>query len=179
MNQREFELFYKGEVGPLFRFLLVRVSNRAVAEDLTSEAFSRLLKRIQEGNVQNPRAYLYQIARNCIADHFKAVRQTISIDEWSKQDEEQGDGLLRELEQSITAEFRRSQQYQVGQAEALADVREILGPLGSEERLLLSLRYAEQYDWAEIANRLGKSIIAVRVAHHRIVKKIRDRIGEV
>ncbi len=173
MNKEEFDEFYLREVDALNRFVLVRMHNVVDAEDVTAEAFTRLLGKIETETVRNPRAYLYQIARNCITDHFRSAKGIVSIEAEESRKNEDGVG-------GLTAVDRVSMQKSAEQLERVEQgmfvnsrVAHVLLQCSNEERLLLSLRYQEDLGWQEVADRLGVSVIAVRVRHHRLMNTIR------
>ena len=58
---------------PIFRYVAFRVGDRATAEDLTSEAFTRLLSALRDRNApQNTlRGWLYGVAARVVSDHFR------------------------------------------------------------------------------------------------------------
>ncbi|PCI77859.1 MAG: RNA polymerase subunit sigma-70 [SAR86 cluster bacterium] len=63
--------------GELYGFLITRVNSDATAQDILQSAFLRAHKQLTAGNIpEQPRAWLYQIARNLIVDsHRRAGRQ--------------------------------------------------------------------------------------------------------
>jgi RNA polymerase sigma-70 factor (ECF subfamily) len=67
-----FELYFD----MVFRFVLFRTGDRALAEDLTSETFVRALRRISSVSYQGRDigAWFVTIARNLIFDHVKSSR---------------------------------------------------------------------------------------------------------
>ncbi|CAN5415051.1 hypothetical protein BH09ACT10_BH09ACT10_09220 [soil metagenome] len=71
-----FGQLYDHYVSGIFRFVYYRVDTRALAEDLTSETFTRGLRSIQKFQWQGKDfgAWLTTIARNLIADHYKSSR---------------------------------------------------------------------------------------------------------
>src|ERR687893_893761 len=78
-DQEAFGRLYGRYVGPVSRFLTSRVSDRALAEDLTSETFLRALRRIDSVHDQghDVGAWFTTIARNLIADHVKSSRHRL------------------------------------------------------------------------------------------------------
>ena len=67
---------YDFYVEPIYRYVLFRVPAKELAEDVTSEVFLKVWERLSGGSeVQNLRAYLYQVARNQIADYFRKDHQ--------------------------------------------------------------------------------------------------------
>ena len=57
---------------PLAAFLRARVQNEADAEDLLSEVFLKLHEHTEElEQVEDPRAWLYQVTRNAVVDSYR------------------------------------------------------------------------------------------------------------
>src|SRR5262249_58120274 len=75
-----FGLIYDRYVDTVFRFIYFRVGSRPLAEDLTSDTFLRALKRISSFAWQGRDlgAWLVTIARNLVADPFKAGRYRLA-----------------------------------------------------------------------------------------------------
>lgn len=173
MSKEEFDVFYLHEVDALNRFVLVRVRNIVDAEDITAEAFTRLLGKNETETVRNPRGYLYQIARNCIIDHFRSTKGVVSIDAEESRRNEDGVGGLTSVDRvSMQKSAEQLERIERGMF-ANSRVAHVLSQCSNEERLLLSLRYQEDLGWQEVADRLGISVVSVRVRHHRLMSAIR------
>ena len=66
-------------------FVLKRVSDEQVAEDLVQETFIRIHKKLGDnGEIQRITPWVYQIARNLIIDHYrsKAKEAATIADDW-------------------------------------------------------------------------------------------------
>jgi len=67
-----FETLYNRHRGALFRYLVRRIGNQQLAEDVFQEVWSRIIR-----NRQNYRAaakfttYMFHIAQNCTVDHYR------------------------------------------------------------------------------------------------------------
>lgn len=67
-----FEAIYNNESDAIFRFCLLRVSNREQALDITQETFLRLWQGLlQDKEILNNKAYLFTIARRLIIDWYR------------------------------------------------------------------------------------------------------------
>ncbi|NUQ32538.1 MAG: sigma-70 family RNA polymerase sigma factor, partial [Dermatophilaceae bacterium] len=75
-DKEAFAQLYDSYVDTVFRYVLVRVANRSLAEDLTSETFLRAMRRIDSFSWQGKdiAAWFVTIARNLIADHVKSAK---------------------------------------------------------------------------------------------------------
>ncbi len=76
----QFEEIYEVESDSIFRFCLVRVSNREQALDITQETFLRLWQTLQQNKeVQNSRAFLFTVAHRLIIDWYRK-KKSFSLD---------------------------------------------------------------------------------------------------
>jgi RNA polymerase sigma-70 factor (ECF subfamily) len=71
---------WRAHESELRNYLLHRVDDRHLAEDLLQEVF---VKAMRQGSgfcdLDNPRAWLYQVARNALADHRRLHRDTVEL----------------------------------------------------------------------------------------------------
>lgn len=75
-----FKKIYEEQSDPIFRFCLVRVSDKEQALDLTQETFLRLWNTLQKGEkVENNRAFLFTVVRRLIIDWYRK-KKNISLD---------------------------------------------------------------------------------------------------
>ncbi|CCU72164.1 sigma-70 family RNA polymerase sigma factor [Thalassolituus oleivorans] len=76
----------------LRQFIYQRVADKALTDDLTQEVF---LRAIAQGNgfsdIQNPRAWLYRVARNVLTDHARRVRPVSELSDDYLQEEHTSD----------------------------------------------------------------------------------------
>jgi RNA polymerase sigma-70 factor (ECF subfamily) len=76
-----FGQLYDHYVTGIYRFIYYRVGSIGLAEDLTSDTFTRALRAITSYNWQGKDfgAWLTTIARNLIIDHFKSSRARLEL----------------------------------------------------------------------------------------------------
>jgi RNA polymerase sigma-70 factor (ECF subfamily) len=79
-NKRRFAKMYASYADDIFRFIYVHVRDEMLAEDLTSDTFAKAWQKIEGFDFRQPRAWLYTIARNRIADHWR-TRHTVPLAE--------------------------------------------------------------------------------------------------
>ena len=81
-EQRKFTKIYDKYVESIYRFVFIKVSSSQIAEDLTAEVFLKSwekFKKKQGDSIENPRAYLYRVARNRVIDFYREKGQTTII----------------------------------------------------------------------------------------------------
>ena len=87
-DKKRFSDIYNQESDALFRFCMLRVSDREKALDITQEAFTRLWSSISSGkSIENPRALVFVIARNLIIDWYRRTK-SISLESLTQEDGE-------------------------------------------------------------------------------------------
>lgn len=87
----------------LFRFVLGRVRDPATAEDIVHDVLVRAYQnRDTLRNVRRFEAWLYQITRNAIVDHYRARKPTTALpDDLPEAEREQAGQVQAELAQCI------------------------------------------------------------------------------
>ncbi len=139
------------EYGKIYRYCYFKVRNRALAEDLTQEAFLRFFARHDYVDRGKPLAYLYTVARNLCADSFRE-RKALPLEDEQNEIPAQGDAYAA--------------------LEANVALRQALAGLAEDERELLLLRYANELSMAEISGFTGLSRFALR-------RKINGALGKL
>jgi len=144
----------------LYFYVLGRVGERAVAEDVTAEAFIRLLEAFHRGRgpERHLAAWLFRTADHLVADHHRARYRHPEVpleEEWgSSREEEWEDVVLQER------------------------VREALNHLTPDQRAVILMRFWMDLPLTRIAQELGKSVGAVKLLQHRalaaLAKRLRD-----
>jgi RNA polymerase sigma factor (sigma-70 family) len=139
----------------LFSFFYRMTADPPASEDLTQEVFVRMLKyRGSFGEDSEFRAWMYQIARNVRADHFrKRVAET---------------GLpveTRAHERPASVQFERDEELSVLQRALLA--------LPEDKREILILSRYEEMKYEAIAALLQIEVGTVKVRVHRALRELR------
>lgn len=150
---------YERYVDAVFRFVLCRTADRALAEDLTSETFLRALRRID--SVSNTRgrdvgAWFVTIARNLILDHVKSSRYRLELTTADMLDAGTAPGPDGEV---ITREVQ-------------AVVQAGVAKLNDVQREVVTLRYLQGLTIEETATALGVDRVVVKARAHRGVRKL-------
>lgn len=143
----------------IFRFCLVKVSNRELAEDFTQEVFMRYWQALRDGKVMtNTRSFLYTIANNLAKDWYKK-RKSESLD--ARMD---GGFELADPGPSphIDAEYR----------EALLKITD----MDDEDREILMLRHVEGWEPKDIAEMLNVSANVVSVRLNRAMSRLQEKL---
>lgn len=163
-NAREqFIALYTKESDAVFRFCILRISDREQAIDLTQETFLRLWNAFQtDTRIQNERAFLFTIARNLIIDWYRK-KKSVSLDALMESDE--GGGFDVPDEAHLEIEER-------AEATRLLTNLKAIDPLLREA---VYLRFVEGLSPGEIAEVLHITVNAASVRVSRGIAQLRER----
>lgn len=152
---------YDSYATKIYGYIYHRTGNPAVAEDLCSDVFVRMLEAIQQDRGWNTslQGWLYRIAHNLVVDHFRrsAKRDGVELDERWMAAEHYGstfEGLFHSHQLRIGMRFLTDEQQQV-----------------------IALKFAEGLSNAEIAEIMGKTEGAIKALQHRGLSALRRIIG--
>lgn len=159
--KKKFSKIYDKNIDGIYRFIFFRVSSEEIAQDLTSETFIKALHAFEEKEVENPRAFLYRIAKNLVIDHYRERdrTQTISIENLTLPDS-------HSLEENVLTNSDMEM------------TRKALSKIKEEYKDVITLHYINGLSIKETAETLDKSNGAVRVMLHRALNSLREEIRE-
>ncbi len=160
--KKEFSKLYDKNIDQIYRFIYFKVSSQEIAQDLCAETFTRgweSFKR-KHDQIDNPRAFLYRIAHNLVADHHKArtKAQFVSFEDVSVSDP---DTDIEEMSE-VNSDFN--------------NVKKALDNIKDEYKEVVIMHYINELKVPEIAKSLDKSEGAVRVQLHRALKALRKEL---
>jgi RNA polymerase sigma factor (sigma-70 family) len=161
MRPDTFERLFEEHAERLFSFLAYRTGNRALAEDLLSETFERVLrsKRRFDPRLGSERRWLYTIALNLLRDH--ARRQT------------REERALRDFSAGAPAE---ELDVRLGTVEHRDELYRALATLSEDEREALALRFGADLKLRDVAGVLGEGESAVEGRIYRALAKLREQL---
>ena len=159
-NQEAFGSLYDHYLPKIYRFLILKLNNRAEAEDLTHEVFLSAWKNLPSYQHKGfPfSSWLYQIAKNALIDLYRTSKKTVPV---QMVDEEIFEVPSLEPEKlNLSLELEK--------------VRESIQLLRQDYQDLIIMRFVEELSHEEIANALDKSEGAVRLMQHRAIKELKE-----
>ncbi len=154
---------------PVYHFIRLRVDDPALAEDLTSEVFVRLVGALRGWRAprHSLRGWLFRVARNLLHDHYgqhKGVSLTAldeTLDGWAAVPAE--DGPEAQVAARLDAER----------------VRQVIRTLPPEQQEVLLLRFGQMLSLQETADIMGKRVGAVKSLQYRATSALRERLGQM
>lgn len=161
-----FDALYARHRGGLFRFLLRGLSNRATAEEVYQEVWSRVIAARQR---YRPEAkfstWLYQIAHNLLVDQYR------------RKSPEQ-DGADVEVALALAADDDdRQPERELSGFEERRRLQQAIGELPDEQRIALQLRLEQELSLEEIGRITGAGRETVKSRLRYAMDKLRERLG--
>ncbi len=154
-----FGRLYDRYVDVVFRYVLFRVSDRSLAEDLTSETFLRALRRISTVSYQgrDVGAWFVTIARNLVLDHVKSSRYRLEV-------------ATSEIVESHSID--RGPEHQVLADATSAELLRCVEQLGADQQECVMLRFLQGLSVAETAELMDRNEGAIKALQHRAVRRL-------
>jgi RNA polymerase sigma-70 factor (ECF subfamily) len=148
----------------VYRYVRYRIVDDAVAEDLASDVFLRLVEAAQkkQGPQSSLKGWLIATASNVVNDYLRRLYRRPEAD-LSESLADPGPGIPTEVD--ARAE-RRS-------------VRAAYDQLTPEQQNVLALRFGQGYSLEETAGHMKKKINAVKALQFRALASLQRQIGEV
>lgn len=152
---------YKLYLKEIFRFIYFSLRNYELAQDLTQVTFFKAWKALPDFSLSRAsfRTFLYAIARNLVIDETRRKRGV-------------------SLEAIAEMPSKEDPQEQVQKNELRLIIHDALSTLNKEERQMVILHFFEGFRFREVAKILSKKEGAIRVATHRILKKMKKYLED-
>ncbi len=156
---------YKQYFPPVYQFIQLRVGDPALAEDLTSEVFLKMVDALRGHNAprHSLRGWIFRVARNVMSSHFGKMRHypTTTLDDWipSSSDSDPEVHFIRSIN--------------------LERARKALRMLKPEQQEVLILRFGQKLDLEQTADIMGKSVSAIKSLQFRAVNTLRQLLGDL
>lgn len=157
-NRQAIGTIYEQYVDAVYSFIRWRVRDSAVAEDLTSDVFIKLLSALQSPSAPRDtlRGWLFRVARNVLYDHFNQPDTSGELDEAFPAAE----NTERDLFAMLDAER----------------VREAMATLAADQQDVLILRFGQMMSLQETAESMGRSVSAIKSLQFRAVEALRRAV---
>ena len=149
----------------VFRYVLFRMNDRTLAEDITQETFLRALRRITSVTYQGRDigAWFVTIARNLIFDHVKSSRYRL----------ESTTSDIIELSPST-----HGPEQQVLDLATNEELLRCVRKLNADQQECISLRFLQGLSVAETAKIMDRNEGAVKALQHRAVRRLAQLLPE-
>lgn len=148
----------------VYRYVLYRLGDQSIAEDIASDVFVRLLEAAQGGRApqSNIKGWLIGTASHAVMDHLRRKYRR-PVEAISESMPDRGPGVHDQFD-------LREQNRSVQQAYA---------QLTQEQQDVLALRFGQGYSLEETASHMKKNINAIKALQFRALAALQRQVGEV
>lgn len=162
-NPSRFADLYELHFERVYGYVVRRVRERALAEEITSHVFQQALANLGKFKWRGAPfvAWLCRIASNSIADRAQKLAR------------ESGDESLSSL-----VDTAASPEADLEQVETLARIFKLVDKLPWDQRFVIRARFAEELSIRDIARKLSRSEGAVKQLQFRALQNLRARVSE-
>jgi len=148
----------------VYRYVLYRIGDQVLAEDISSDVFIRLLEAVQDGRPpqSNLKGWLIGTASHVVTDHMRKK--------------------YRHPEEEISESFADRSPgpaSDVDQREQNRIVNGAYAQLTPEQQHVLALRFGQGYSLEETATFMNKNVNAVKALQFRALAALQREVGEV
>lgn len=157
-----FAELYREHVQVIYRYVVHRVGDPQLAEDLTGDVFTKALEGLARYQDQGRPflAWLYRIAHARVIDHYRRVGR--------RPEEHNVDDEPLPVSPNMDERMLRQQAAQA--------LREAIAGLTADQQQVVILRFIEGYKIEEVAVILGKQPNAIKALQHRALRSLAGRL---
>ena len=147
----------------IFRYIVYRVGDRALAEDLTAEVFVTMVRKLNsfQDRGRPLLAWLYTIAGNTIKMHYRK-HKNVEFNPFSEEMIDQQASPDQITDKRLTH----------------ARLMNLLPRLTEEQGKVILLKFMEGFSNSEIAKALGKSEGSIKALQHRALQTLKGFLVE-
>jgi RNA polymerase sigma-70 factor (ECF subfamily) len=156
-DERAYRHMYKNYVNDIYLYLYWRTNELELAQDLTSEVFTKAWNNWDNFDGKYPKAWLYKIAKNQLIDYWRSKKDVLI-------DRREAETLLDDRESvvdKIDSDIAKKKLYRA------------LSTLPETMRDVIELKVLNSLSSKETGGILGLSESNVRVIQYRALKKLR------
>lgn len=159
-----FGLLYDHYQPQIYRFILLKVSRREEAEDLTHQVFMSAWQNIGSyRHLGYPfSSWLYQIARNQVIDHYRTRKPDVELEAAEME------GVFANSNSQTITENRLE----------LEKVMAAIAKLKPAYQDIILMRFVEELSLKEVAAALDRSEGAVKLLQHRAVRQLKSLLSD-
>lgn len=151
---------YDAYAPPIYQYVRLRISDPDMAEDIASDVFVQFIDSLKKRTAPRHtlRGWLFRVARNLIAGHYRSHIPHIALDE--------------------SMHSYSNLEAQIAQNIAIAHMQQAIRMLNDDQQEVVVLRFGQSLSLSETAEIMGKSVSAVKSLQFRAVETLRGILEE-
>lgn len=153
-ENKNFAKIYDKHIDKIYRFIFLKTGTKEVAEDITSQVFTKGWRKfkLQGTDINNMSAYLFQIARAEVANHYREAGKFQIISTESIE--------VKDVKDNFDGQ----------------DIKDYLKGMEDDLQNILIWHYVEGMNFKEIGSLLSRPEGTVRVMAYRALKELREKM---
>lgn len=158
-NRQAVASIYEHYFSPIYQYVRLRVGDLHTADDITSQVFAKLIVSLRGHNAPNKslRGWLFQVARNEIANHFRRDEPL----------------PLETVDQWLASPPEASLEVNVIQNMDIDRTRQAIRMLAPGQQEVLLLRFDQMLSLQETADIMNKNVNAIKALQFRAINTLR------
>lgn len=154
MTKKEQTKIYEDYSLKVRNFILSKVNDFALAEDLTSDVFLKVFSKIDSFDPKKASlsTWIFTIARHRLIDYYRTRKVNVELPE----------DLTYDIDESICDE------------DNLKALKKAIGNLNEKERDVIILHYYSKMTLKDIANKMGISYAYAKMIHSKALEKMKN-----
>ena len=152
-NVSALETLVKRHKESIYTFIISKVRNQELAEDIFQDVFFKVIKSLQKGKYNEEGKFLpwvMRIAHNLVIDHFRKAKRMPILGKLKSDDDFDIFDIISNGEQTS--------EYTMMEGEQHEQLKKMVQELPEEQRQVLIMRHYEELSFKEIAEKTGVSI---------------------
>jgi len=152
-NVSALETLVKRHKERIYTFIISKVRNQELAEDIFQDVFFKVIKSLQKGKYNEEGKFLpwvMRIAHNLVIDHFRKAKRMPILGKLKSDDDFDIFDIISNGEQTS--------EYTMMEGEQHEQLKKMVQELPEEQRQVLIMRHYEELSFKEIAEKTGVSI---------------------
>jgi RNA polymerase sigma-70 factor (ECF subfamily) len=157
-DQMALTQIYEENFDKIYRYIVLKIGDRAEAEDMTQQVFLNALKSISSYKYKGMpfSSWLYRIAHNQVVDYYRKRKRSATVP----------------LDESIISGYDNPGQATERKIE-IEQMTRATQQLTRAQQEVISLRFAGELSIAEVARVMGKSEGAIKALQHAAIINLR------
>jgi len=149
-DNASFEILLTRHKSRVFAFIMSKIKNRDLSEDIFQDTFIKVINSLQKGKYNEEGKFLpwmMRIAHNLVIDHFRKdakMRKVRPTDEFDIFD--------------VLDDGNKNQEEVMMQTQVHADLKVLIEQLPEDQKEVLKMRYFEDLSFKQISDLTGTSI---------------------
>ena len=176
-NMENFDLIYNANHKSILNFIIRKVNNQEVAEELTNDVFMKVYKNLDkyDEKLSTMKTWIMNITSNTVIDYYRKRKlETISLEKDFKNDDNRVITVLDRVHSKGYTPFQ-----EMTTNEGVENIKDAISNLPSKYEVIAELFFNEEYSYEEISKKLNIPLGTVKGQISRTRKILTAKLQRV